>query len=795
MKPVPSRIADPDEEGPMTPTSTEPDAPSRAGARLAPDPKRFEASRWVLFTDAFMTRFIKVGGIGVVIAVIGIFVFILSQVVPLFRSAQVELPDTGELTQPLPEGDYLAIALDEWGEKPLALRKDGRIFASNLLEGGRIEEIPIEFLDGDAITAATSLPGSGMISVGTAGGKVHLLDYAFKPSFNEGKRHVTATVETGYSGNYGAPVKMVASGQSGSARLITALVSGAAGDRLLLTLVERKRSLIGSGTWKETGKNDLSATLRPGVAVQSLHVSNRADALLVVFANGEVDYHVRSGSATGFEKRQTFRPFKELDNPAIASSGFLFGDVSMVFVSRTGENRIFSLYRTDEEPVRVFHQTKIFARLPVDARHDFFYSKSLRNKTFVVGSGDFLSLRHATTEAVRWEGRLPFPVEKVLVGPKYDSLIFFTDERRFHRVALDDPHPEVSLKALFGKVWYEGSPEPKYEWQSTGGSDDFEPKLSLVPLIFGTLKGTFYALLFAMPIALFGAIYTSEFLHPRHKVFVKPVMEIMASLPSVVLGFLAALWLAPILDDRVPSILCIVTLLPSAAFLIGWIWGRQPQSVRKLVPPGREFLYFTPVLLMLIFAGWHLGPLVESVFFTVQDPANGERIGDFARWWPAVTGTAYEQRNSMVVGFVMGFAVIPIIFTIAEDSLSNVPGALRSGSLALGASRWQTAWRVVLPTASAGIFSALMIGLGRAVGETMIVVMATGNTPIMEWNIFSGMRTLSANIAVELPEAPHHGTLYRTLFLGAVVLFLMTFVVNTVAELLRQHLRERYKTV
>ena len=170
-------------------------------------------------------------------------------------------------------------------------------------------------------------------------------------------------------------------------------------------------------------------------------------------------------------------------------------------------------------------------------------------------------------------------------------------------------------------------------------------------------------------------------------------------------------------------------------------------------------------------------------------------VPDFRLWWTHATNFPFEQRNSLVVGFMMGFAVIPIIFTIAEDAMSNVPGALRSGSFALGASRWQTALRIVLPTASAGIFSAMMIGLGRAVGETMIVVMATGNTPIMDMNIFSGMRTLSANIAVELPEAPVHGTLYRTLFLGALALFILTFMVNTLAELLRQHLREKYKTV
>ncbi|HEX9843602.1 MAG TPA: ABC transporter permease subunit, partial [bacterium] len=124
--------------------------------------------------------------------------------------------------------------------------------------------------------------------------------------------------------------------------------------------------------------------------------------------------------------------------------------------------------------------------------------------------------------------------------------------------------------------------------------------------------------------------------------------------------------------------------------------------------------------------------------------------------------------------------------------LTNVPRNLTAASLALGASRWQTVWRVVLPSASPGIFAALMVGFGRAVGETMIVLMATGNTPITDWSIFNGMRTLSANIAVEIPEAPFQGTLYRTLFLSAVLLFLTTFVLNTAAEMVRQRLRKKY---
>jgi phosphate transport system permease protein len=228
---------------------------------------------------------------------------------------------------------------------------------------------------------------------------------------------------------------------------------------------------------------------------------------------------------------------------------------------------------------------------------------------------------------------------------------------------------------------------------------------------------------------------------------------------------------------------------------MGQFWNKLPPRARIWMQGGNEWWVFLPVMLFVMWAGWVLGPILEQRFFVVTDADTGLKIADFRRWWPLVTGTDFQQRNSLIVGFVMGFAVIPIIFTITEDSLSNVPGALRSGSLALGASRWQTATRLILPTASAGIFSALMIGLGRAVGETMIVVMATGNTPIMEWNIFSGMRTLSANIAVELPEAAIGGTLYRALFLGAMVLFLMTFVVNTFAEILRQHLRQKYQTV
>jgi phosphate transport system permease protein len=217
--------------------------------------------------------------------------------------------------------------------------------------------------------------------------------------------------------------------------------------------------------------------------------------------------------------------------------------------------------------------------------------------------------------------------------------------------------------------------------------------------------------------------------------------------------------------------------------------------MRNRIEGGREWIVLLPLLAVAFFLAWQLGPALERLLFVYKDPSSGEAIADFRLWWPQFTGLPYDQRNSMVVGFMMGFAVIPIIFTIAEDSLSNVPKSLTAASAALGASRWQVVRTIVLPIASPGIFSAIMIGLGRAVGETMIVVMASGNTPLTEWNMFNGMRPLSANIAVELPEAAMGSTHYRTLFLGALLLFLFTFALNTVAEIFRDRLRNRYKLV
>jgi phosphate transport system permease protein len=410
-----------------------------------------------------------------------------------------------------------------------------------------------------------------------------------------------------------------------------------------------------------------------------------------------------------------------------------------------------------------------------------------RERSFATGAADgSVVLRHLTSE--RTLLRLPgtgAAVSALVIAPRADGILVRRGDGTVDRYSLKNPHPEFSWRAVLGRVWYEGYPEPSYVWQSTGASEDFESKLSLVPLIFGTIKATAYALVFAVPLAVMGALYTSQFVHPKVKAKIKPTVEIMAALPSVVIGFVAGLWLAARVEAALVPILLMTALLPLFGTGGVLVWDRLPQGLRRRLRPGTEILLILPLLLVGGWAALAAGPWVEVVVFG----------GDAKQWFSNALGFVYDQRNSIVVGIAMGFAVIPIIFTISEDAFSSVPQHLTAASLALGASRWQTATRVVLPTASPGIFSAVMVGFGRAVGETMIVLMATGNTPLLDWSPFNGMRTLSANMAVEVPEAPYGATLYRLLFLSACVLFVMTFLVNTAAELVRQRLREKYRAI
>lgn len=404
-----------------------------------------------------------------------------------------------------------------------------------------------------------------------------------------------------------------------------------------------------------------------------------------------------------------------------------------------------------------------------------------RRKGFVaVDDRNTAHLAYTTSNRILSSINLGETPNLLVFSPRADRLVAYRGDR-IRTFEVENDHPEISWGALWSKVWYEGYEEPVFSWQSSSADTDFEPKFSLTPLLFGTLKAAFYAMIFAIPIAVAGAVYTANFMSPGMRAWVKPGIEIMAALPTVILGFLAGLWLAPIVEDQLTSVLLCVIVLPLGMLLFATLWSRMPSKVLGACD-GWFAAIAVPVLVFLTWLTLNFDQPLANLFFD----------GDAKSWMYEKLGLEYDQRNALIIGIAMGLAVIPTIFSIAEDAIYGVPQHLVHGSLALGATRWQTLVRVVLLTASPGIFSAIMIGFGRAVGETMIVLMATGNTPIMDLNLFQGMRTFAANIAVEMPESEANSTHFRILFLMALVLFLITFMFNTVAEIVRNRLRTRY---
>jgi len=218
----------------------------------------------------------------------------------------------------------------------------------------------------------------------------------------------------------------------------------------------------------------------------------------------------------------------------------------------------------------------------------------------------------------------------------------------------------------------------------------------------------------------------------------------------------------------VSSAVALIVAIPLGTIIAIYLSEFAPFAVREVAKPFLELLGGVPTVVYGYFALLFVTPLLQKIF-------------------PELPGFSL-----LSAGLVMGIMIIPYISSLAEDAMRAVPMHLREGSYAMGATRFQSAIRVVIPAAFSGIAASYILGISRAVGETMIVLMATGNTPIMEMNLFNGFRTLSANIAVEMPEAPHGGTLYRLLFMAGLILFVFTSVVNTIAEIVRQRLRARY---
>ena len=730
---------------------------------------------WRSRKDTAVRWLIAVGGVGVIFAVVLIFFYLLWVVFPLFLPAHAKLDEARtmpgwESTTPV----YFSV--EEQLEIGLRLTDDGRAGFYHVPDGRNVTAEQLPLAGGARITTvAESVELDGKVAVATNSGQVHVFRHSYETEFsgNVDTREIKPVLEFPYGerslldANFPAVTGLAFS--DGDNELVLAAIGP--GGRVRVNYASKSENFM---TGEVTLEDDVRET---SVSFNATAVAVSGNHRWLYLSDNQG--RVYSFTLPALEAREVV----QAGSGAITSMSMLLGGISVL--AGDSDGTISQLFPVRDENNRF--RLQLIRQFEGSGSPVVRIITEQRRKGFVtLDEAQDVSVYHSTAgkRVLEYEltGLLP---RAIALAPRSNGLLIEGAGGRLQMLERDNEHPEVSFSSLWRKVWYENYEQPEFIWQSSASTNEFEPKFSLTPLVFGTIKASFYAMLFAIPLALMGAAYTAYFMSPELRKWVKPGIEIMAALPTVILGFLAGLWFAPWMEAHLADLFLMFLIIPPGLLAFAWFWHKLHLSDRLGIPDGWEPMLLAPALV-------GLGALALLMADPVQMALFG---GDMREWLSNEAGISYDQRNAMVVGCAMGFAVIPTIFSIAEDAVFGVPQSLSQGSLALGATPWQTLVFVVLPTASPGIFSALMIGLGRAVGETMIVLMATGNTPVMDWNLFEGMRTLAANIAVEMPESEVNSSHYRILFLAGLVLFMFTFVVNTAAELIRQRLREKYQSI
>lgn len=858
--------------------------------------RRRKQTPWtVKFGDAFASKLIAVGGIGTIAAIMLVVLVLLGTAWPLFQKPS----DPQWRTFDIPS--FKHVGLDEHELMLWGADASGKISVFATHAGERLTEHASPESEERKVTAShlsidrTTLVlgfSDGSYQVGEIGFKYDLLNAADLPpevkvteaepiAVHDGqvyqrfdltsvrRSQVIAPQWTAPKSLGEAPVTMIdyLGSSTPSAQQSKSHLVAIVGDELAFGTISRKKAPVGKKFTESLAVSRCKLNSRNSKGGPlSLTLLNGEEHAVVAWPNGTLDRFSLSGEGPQL----------------VESAGGLVGDVELTvstpllarqtLLCGDGAGRVvgWNILRLNDEDEAAKEQAATPDGFQLVPAHELqlstrpirsIASSQKNHVAAIVDDAGEMSLVFVTTNDLLMNTKNPLGEKTLFTAfdPGDDALVAIGDAE-VAMTPLKIAHPESSMATFFGSVWYEGYTKPQYVWQSSAGTEKAESKLSLMPLVFGTLKATLYAMLVSVPLALMAAIYTSEFLSTSARARVKPVVEMMASLPSVVLGFVAALVIAPLLQSHLLSVLVAVIVVPFSFILAGHLWNLLPldKIVRwerarlfaliaclpisigvtaRLAPVMESWLFdgdlvnwinsgsgsavggwilvFVPLNCCLI-AFLMLGPLAEwtrtiairctprgfAVFSLLRLLLAGFSVVALAALAGVLLNSFgldargsmfgnYQDRNALLVGIALGFCVIPIIYTISDDALQAVPKQLRSASLGCGATPWQTTMRVVVPSAMSGLFSAIMIGLGRAVGETMVVLMAAGNTPVMDWNPFNGFRTLSATLATELPEAAKGSTHFRTLFLAALLLFVLTLIANTLAEFVRIRFRKR----
>lgn len=868
--------------------------PGPQPARTFTGVARRKTRKSVKVIDAIAKYVISVGGVSVVFAFAAIVVALGLVVVPLFNSPKITPNLTVPLVKPSPGPGAVirGLTLDEYLNYVCTINAAGHLNVYRTAGGELVKSDSLS----DTVPTVVTVDHRN-VAIGREDGTVRAGRLETDLEFISQKTDAMETLQPGQTMAFdGGVVSLTPEGLARNFRvradLSPPLKIGDSPSPIRLLDYSFSDRLEVVVAMRDDGKLFYSSIVKKGLAkkvksaenyelpVPAAHQSKKPQTLLVGL-NGRMVYVIYpDGLALRYNTDNPEKAFvaEEIDllpnaGRTLASASMLLGNTTLIVTDNVGDVTGWfpAPFPKDQKPTTPDELRMVLAHdLAAQGATVSAIGTSTRDRQFLTADKNgAIVLRHMTSNTTQASitPDASKGIQAVAFSPNNQAVAAIDEDYKLTIVNVSNPHADASLSALFAPIHYEGYAEPAHVYQSSAGTDDAELKFGMVPLIFGTIKATLYAMLVGVPIAILAAIYTSEFMQPSVRAVVKPTIELMASLPSVVLGFIGALVFAPMVENWVTALLAMFIAIPVGLALFGVVWQTIPPAIAIRVPAVARFVLMIAMTILIGVVTYQLGPTLERILFygdirgwlagrigkatpgwvillspiiavavvfiyngyfrriVVARVANRSRsvqgavdlarfavIAAFAVLIAWLIGTllsaagfdlrkefggvgsvvgSYVQRNSLLVGLFMGFAIIPLIYTVSEDALTSVPGSLRSASLGAGATPWQTAIRVVLPVATSGIFSACMIGFGRAAGETMIVLMMSGRTPIIDLNMFSGLSALSANIATELPEAAKDTSHYRLLFLSALVLFVITFAVNTTAEVVRMRFRKR----
>ncbi|MCC7406586.1 MAG: hypothetical protein IT442_00845, partial [Phycisphaeraceae bacterium] len=756
---------------------------TRTGVRLAD-----VAARWV----------ITVGGVGTIAAVCTVFFFLLWEVWPLLAGTSLQARARYAPPPEVVGQGAVRLVVDEYQTMGLAVEPDGRWTSFALRDGqvlghGTLIEGESDPSQPEAVVTAVALAGTGGGAVvGLSDGSIRLGKVGFASSYlpttdvpaelTDLPVGETAVLDGGVvertpegqhrlkklSIKFNDPVKVESSAAVAMLDYVTrptgpmvALMT--ADGRVAVEALREKRDLMAGRTTYQVTRGELPVL--PGDFAGEkpvfLGLTGLGDNVLLVWADGRMlRYDVRPLTTPRLVEKNNLLAYPgAAAGTRITAVRFELGRTTLMVGDGTGRIHGWFLVDAPQNSEGDRRAMTLTRRLADVGPAVTAMAISARQRIVATGFADgSVRIIQGTTGETLARGTVGdgkqahAAVTAMAISPKDDGLLALVLPESLpgamQRWSLKVTHPEATLRSLFGAVWYEKYDKPGHVWQSSAGTDDAEPKLGMMPLVFGTLKATFYSMLFAVPLALLAAIYTSEFLHPNVRARIKPTIELMASLPSVVLGFLAALVIAPYAERMLPMLLAAGVLAPVTLVVASCLWQMLPHGVMLRVeswrfvticltlpvgvalsavagPAVERSLFGGNIRLWLdgqegsglggwvvlllpavgvmsaLAVGWLVNPWIRhlpsgwdrsrcamanggkvvavgvlAVVVTLlaawcltavgMDPRGPWVIGP-VDWSPAQT---YVQRNALIVGFVMGFAIIPIIYTIADDALT-----------------------------------------------------------------------------------------------------------------------------